>query len=212
MADNSDRFYSVENLTLDHADGIYRSGETLMLTGTLCRGGKPVTEGAVRVLLKWEGAEIGTADIPCTGAPFLFTYRSDKPGWIYFGIQVLDAEGKVVDHPGREIPQARKRLLVDEIGAIYDPEKIRFMGEAPADLEEFWAGERRKLDAVPFDTKIETLDSGDSAVELYAVTVQAGVDPTKYSFNVISAFGRQQFWICLALQRAMNLSPVLPSR
>ena len=176
MADNSDRFYSVENLTLDHADGIYRSGETLMLTGTLCRGGKPVTEGAVRVLLKWEGAEIGTADIPCTGAPFLFTYRSDKPGWIYFGIQVLDAEGKVVDHPGREIPQARKRLLVDEIGAIYDPEKIRFMGEAPADLEEFWAGERRKLDAVPFDTKIETLDSGDSAVELYAVTVQAGVD------------------------------------
>ncbi len=172
----NDIFYSVEDLKLDHPDGIYRSGETLQLTGMLCRGGKPVSEGALRIILKWEGKEIGMTDIPCTGAPFLFTYRSDKPGWIYFGLQVIYREGKIVDHPAREILQARKRLLVDEIGAIYDPEKLRFAGQAPDDLMEFWAEERRKLDRVPFDTVTEPLDSGDPAVELYSVTVQAGVD------------------------------------
>ena len=169
-------FYSVENFNLDRADAIYRSGETLHLTGILCRGGKPVTEGAVRIISKWEGAEIGSADFPCTGEPFHFTYRSDKPGWIYFGVQVIDANGNIVEHPGKEILQKRKIQQVDEIGAIYDPEKIRFLGKAPDDMLEFWAEERRKLDQVPFDTVIESLDSGDPAIELYSVAVQAGVD------------------------------------
>ena len=173
---DDEKFYTIDDLALDHADGIYKSGETLLLTGTLCRGGEPVTEGALRIVTKWEGVETGTIDIANTGAPFLFTFRSGRPGWIYFGFEVVDRDGKVVDHPARTIPQSRKNLLVSEIGAVYDPDKLRVCTPPPADLEEFWAKQRKKLDLVPFDTVIEPLDSGDPAVELVSVSVQAGVN------------------------------------
>ena len=44
--------YSLKNLNLNHADGFYKCGEKVVVTGQLLKAGKPVTEGKLRVLVK----------------------------------------------------------------------------------------------------------------------------------------------------------------
>ena len=167
--------YSIRRLKLNHNDALYKSGEEVVVTGRLTKGGAAVTGGKLRVTVKWEGRVVETKDLPCDGKSFKITYKGEKPGWVYFSFAVVGPDGNVVENPGAKAPQGKKKLLA-EIGAIYEPEKIRTKVEMPADFDEFWKGVRAKLDKVPFNTKLEKLDSGDPKIALYAVTVDAGAD------------------------------------
>ena len=71
--------YAIKDFTLDHKDGFYRCGETLTLTGQLTKAGKPVTDGKLRLLLKWEERNVSTIELPCDGKPFRITYNSRRP-------------------------------------------------------------------------------------------------------------------------------------
>lgn len=169
--------YSVKKLAQTRPDGIYKCGEKVVVTGLLLKGGIPVTKGKVRATIKWEGVKIATQELPCNGKPFRFTYAgSDKPGWLYFGIEVIDKNGKVVSRPLPRQPQFTKPTAVAEIGAMYEPEKIRAAETMPADFKEFWQAERAKLDRVPIEAKLKKLDFNDSKIELYAVAIPAGAD------------------------------------
>ena len=167
--------YTIRRLNLNHDDALYKCGEEVAVTGRLIKAGAAVKEGKLRVITKWEGFEVAQKDIPCDGNSFKVTYKSDKPGWVYFAFQVIGPDGKVVDKPAPKVFQ-NKPKLVGEIGAVYEPEKIRTAVEMPADFDEFWKGVRAKLDQVPFNAKLEKLDSGDPKIELYGVTVDAGAD------------------------------------
>ena len=167
--------YVIRRLKLNHNDAIYKCGEEVVVTGRLLKNASPVTEGKLRVITKWEGFEVGSTDIDCNGKSFKVTYKSDKPGWVYFAFQVIGPDGKVVENPAPKPPQGKKKLVA-EIGAIYEPENIRTAVEMPADFDEFWKGVRTKLDQVPFNAKLEKLDAKDPKIELYAVTVDAGAD------------------------------------
>ena len=168
--------YSVKNLNLDHADGFYKCGETVVVTGELLKGGKPVTEGKLRVLVKWENKELSQKDLPCDGKPFRVTFdKGEKPGWVYFGFQVIGPDGKLVEKPTGRILQ-NKKYQVGEIGAVFEPEKIRSSYPIPDDFMEFWRAERAKLDKVPFNAKVEKLKSDTPGIDLYSVIVDAGVD------------------------------------
>ena len=167
--------YAVQNLKLNHPEGFYKCGEEVVVTGQLVKAGEPVTEGKLRAVVKWEGKILSTDQLPCDGKPFRVTYKSDKPGWVYFGFQVVGADGKTVANPAKRVLQ-NKKFQVAEIGAMYEPEKLRVSYPLPEDFMEFWQAERAKLDKVPFDARVEKLDSGDPAVELYSVLLRTDSD------------------------------------
>ena len=167
--------YSIRQLKLSHPDGYYKAGEEVVVTGQLFKGKAPAVEGKLCVVTKWEGAAVDRKEIPCDGKPFSISYKSDKPGWVYFGFMVIGPDGKIIQKPGARIRQGKK-TQVAEIGAMYDWEKIRTAIEMPADFHQFWKDNRAKLDQVPFNAKLEKLNSKEKGVELFAVTVDAGVD------------------------------------
>ena len=168
--------FAVHRLKLDHPDGIYKKGETITVTGTLLKAKKPAPEYKLRVTTRWDSVKVVDArEFPCDGKPFEVTFKSDKPGWVYFTFQVIDADGKEVDMPAEKKVQGAKPKLVAEIGAMISPEELRTADECPADLEEFWKNERAKLDAVPMNPRLEKIDSGRPGIDLYTVKLDAGV-------------------------------------
>ena len=167
--------YSIRQLKMTHPDGYYKAGEEVVVTGQLFKGKAPAVEEKLCVVTKWEGKEIGRKDIPCDGKAFRISYKGDKPGWVYFGFMVKSPDGKIIQKPGAKVLQSKK-THVAEIGAVYDWEKIRTAVEMPADFKNFWKDNRAKLDRVPFNAKLEKLQTKKTGIELYAVTVDAGVD------------------------------------
>ena len=168
--------FSVRGLKLDHPDGFYRKGEEIVLKGKLLKAGKPAPDHKLRVNTIWESKKVvATQDFPCDGTPFEVRFKSDKPGWVYFTLQVIGPDGQVVKKPGRTVVQRRKKELVAEIGAMISPEEIRPADAIPADFDEFWAGEIAKLNAVPMNPRLEKIESGRQGIELYTVKLDAGV-------------------------------------
>jgi len=172
--------YNIKNFNLNKADGIYKAGETVVVTGLLASRNTPVTVGTLRCNIKWEGKVVETRDFPCDGKSFSVSYKADKPGWVYFEFLVLDKDGKEIPFPGRP-PQMRQRpklkRLVAEIGAIFEPEKIRSTFPCPSDLKEYWAKQRNRLAQVPMETVIQEIASPDPRVKLYTLEVKSVEEP-----------------------------------
>ena len=78
--------YSVRQLELNHPEGFYESGEEVVIAGQLFKGDVPTAGETLCAVTKWEGREVDRKEILCNGEPFRLTYRSDKPGWVYFGL------------------------------------------------------------------------------------------------------------------------------
>ena len=168
--------FTLEDLKLDRANGFYRRGEEIVVTGTLLKAGKPAPQYKLRAVTRWESVKVvATRDFPCDGKPFKITFKSDEPGWVYFAFQVIDANGKVVEVPGKKVLQRLKKKQVGEIGAMIDAEAIRPAEAIPEDFDEFWKNEIAKLDRIPMRPRLEVIDSGRKGIYLYTVKLDAGV-------------------------------------
>ena len=167
--------FKIHDFELNHADGIYKRGEEIVVTGTLLNADKPAQEFKLRTMTRWESIkDVATQEFPCDGKPFRVTFKSDKPGWVYFVFQVIDSNGAEVVNPSPKNPQG-KRKLVAEIGAMIAQEEIRAADECPADFDEFWKNERTKLDKVPMNPRLEKIASGREGIDLFTVKLDAGV-------------------------------------
>ena len=167
--------FSLQELNLNHPDGIYQKSEEIVVTGTLLKAGQPSPDYSLRVITTWESVKpVTSQDFPCDGKPFRVSYKNDKPGWVYFKFQVVGPDGQLVKEPAVKNPQGKKEL-VGEIGAMIAPEEIRVADEEPADFDEFWKNEREKLDKVPMNPRTEKIDSGREGIELFTVKLDAGV-------------------------------------
>ena len=161
--------FKIHDFELNHADGIYKRGEEIVVTGTLLNADKPAQEYKLRAITRWESLkDVATQEFPCDGKPFRVTFKSDKPGWVYFVFQVIDSNGAEVVDPSPKNPQG-KRKLVAEIGAMIAPEEIRAADECPVDFDEFWKNERTKLDKVPMNPRLEKINSGREGIDLFTV-------------------------------------------
>lgn len=171
-------------LELDKPDGIYRSGETATCSVLIFKDGKPLVGEKVRVLLRWEAQTVRTEDFVADGRPRTFSWRSDKPGWVYFGVQVLDGEGKPLKASSASSPTLRRRkaTIVAEIGALFSPDKIVSAVREPADFDEFWAKRRAEAEAVTGPPTLKELETTVAGVRLFAVTIPGprGLTATGY--------------------------------
>ena len=168
-------------IALDKADGIYRSGETAKCRVLLRKDGKALSGAKARLILKWEGKIIDRKVFDTTGEPLEFTYCSEKPGWIYFGFEILDDKGNPLR--GKEVQvHPRKPTIASEIGALFDPDKFVSPVREPADFDEFWAKRRAEVEAVDRPAALVELKSGIPGIKLFSVTIPCprGVTATGY--------------------------------
>ena len=138
---------------LDHPDGFYQVGQTATCTATLLKEGQPAAGEKFRCSVKQEGKVVETRDFESAGQPVTIQGTIDRPGWIYFGFEVLDTEGRPHEGPAY-FKHSRKPSIVGEIGAVFEPEKIRAVSTRPADFEVYWGQCRKQLDAVPLKAKL----------------------------------------------------------
>ena len=150
--------YKGHKIGMDHADGYYRTGETAICRVTLCQDGKPLVGTKARMIMRWESKTIEQKEFTTTGKPVEFSYKSDKPGWIYFGFEVMDANGKTLRGAGVQKHQA-KPTIVTEAGALFGADEIRTGIKRPEDFEKFWVDCRAKLDKVPIKPIYKPLDA-----------------------------------------------------
>ena len=155
---------------LDKADGFYKVGETATCSVKLTKDGKPLTGAKVRCTIKWECTPVAIKDFEATGKPVKFSYKADKPGWVYFGFEVLDENGEPIKGKSAQMRRG-KPTIVGEIGAIFDAENIRTGVKRPEDFERFWAERRAKLDKVPLEPKFTELHTRAPGIKLFAVEI-----------------------------------------
>lgn len=168
--------FEVAGLGINHANGIYKKGEEIVVTGTLLRNGKPAPEYKLRAVTKWENKVVASPTFPCDGTPFTVKYTSDKPGWAYFYFQVIGPDGKPVVEPVQNPIQRIKKTVAAEIGAMVAPEELTYPQECPADFDAFWKNELDKLAKVPIEPVVTKIDCNVKGIDLYTVSVPAGVD------------------------------------
>jgi len=157
-------------IRLDRRNGIYKVGDTITCRVKLAKDDKALSGTKARVTVKFEGKVVETKDFTTTGGMVPFTYEANKPGWVYFGVEVLNDEGKVLT--GKDVfryPQ--KKSIVLEIGAIINPNEVVAGAKRPADFEEFWAARRAKLNEVPIEAKLEPMKYRNDKIKLYKVTI-----------------------------------------
>ena len=157
-------------IELDKPSGQYQSGETVKCSVLLTKDNQPLKGVKARCTIKWESKPVEVKTFETTGKPVEFTYKSDKPGWVYFGVEILNEKGKPLSGKG-VFRYWTKPSIVTEIGAIFDADKIRSASPRPADFEAFWAERRAKLDKLPIEPELKELPCKVENVKLYALTV-----------------------------------------
>ena len=171
-------------IDLDKENGIYRVGETAVCRVLLRKDGVPLKGAKARLVRKWEGWKKQYTEFTTTGKPVEFTYKGVRPGWIYFGIELLDEDGNPLKASSSTFKalRGRKPTIVAEIGAMFSPDKIVSPVREPADFDEFWAKRKAEVDAVTAAPTLRELRSPEKGVKLFAVTIPCprGVTATGY--------------------------------
>lgn len=171
--------YSVE-VSLDKPDGFYTLGEETVCTATLMKDGQPAEGERLRCTVKRERAILRRDEFLCDGKPVEVSASMDRPGWLFFGFEIIGPDGEPLQGEGI-FKHRMKPTIVGEIGAMYDADQIKALDSRPADFDSYWASCRAKLDEVPLDpktTEVEVPAALRGKVRCYSVEVGClGVTP-----------------------------------
>ena len=162
--------FTGHKIELSRPDGYYRVGDTAVCSVTLGKDGKPLSGLGARCTIYWEGKEVERHDFMTAGKPVGFSYRSDRPGWVYFRFEVKDRNGNIQRGKG-VMNRSGKPTTVTEAGALFSADRIRTQVRRPADFEAFWADRRAKLDKVPIRPKYTALPDPEPGIKLFTVEV-----------------------------------------
>ena len=135
------------DLKVNKPDGVFKCGEKIVFSCRVLEDGKPVPGMEVRYKFMADNQRLERGKFISSGTWTKET-KLDYPGWVRMEFSIYDKNGKVIEIEGKRFGKSAK-LKAFGIGALTEPEKLLPVYPEPADFDEFWAGVRKELDAVP---------------------------------------------------------------
>ena len=138
--------YKLE-LGVNKPDGVFKCGEKIVFSCKVLEDGKAASGVEVRYKLMADNQRMVRGKFVSDGTWTKET-KLDYPGWVRMDFSIYGKDGKIIEMDGTRYG---KKIKVKNmgIGALTDPEKLLPVYPEPADFDEFWAGVRKELDAVP---------------------------------------------------------------
>ena len=138
---------------LDHAEAIYRVGETATFTFRLTENGKPLDEGAVTWITSKDGVPpLGKGQVKLKNGSASITAKLDEPGFLQCRAT---------------FDTAAKKSIVALAGAAFDPLQIKPSLPVPDDFDSFWAAQKAALAALPINARLTPVQSPSKTLEAY---------------------------------------------
>ena len=152
----------------DRADAVYKKGETATFIIELTSDGEPVNG----------------AKVPCELSTDNFGSSERQTVTIADGKAQVQAsrDGPCILWLRASLPQEGAKPVTAVGGAAFSPEGIRPSMPAPDDFDQFWADQKKRVDAIPANAKLEPMDSGIPNVELYSITMDNVNDTKIYGY------------------------------
>ncbi len=125
----------------DHADALYKAGETATFTIEASQDGKPVSEGKVVCVLSKDGMQ--------AQPPQTLNLKDGKATLI----------GKL-DEPGFLLMRATSEKASAMAAAGYDPLQIKPSMPVPEDFDSFWDAQKAALAQVPMKSTLTPVTTG----------------------------------------------------
>ena len=171
----ADKVHYTAHAELDKPDGIYRSGETARCRVDFYRNGEKY-HGRIRCRIFIENKMVSSRNADYQGKTLEFKIRCLHPGWVLFSFQILSSHDRALR--GEKLwKHPMKPSVVEDIGAVFDPDQLRRLAPRPKDFDAFWERQKAQLDKVPFRTEKKELpvpDAYKGKVRLFAVTLDIG--------------------------------------
>ena len=146
--------YSLSIVT-DHADAIYKQGESVVFKIKLLHDQKPEENNKVHWRISKDGVPpIQTGEAPVVNGAATVTGHLDEPGFLQ--CQAL-------------FQTPEKKNLTAVAGAAVDPLKIQPSMPAPDDFDAFWAAQKQKLAAIPINARLTPVTATPKGVESFDV-------------------------------------------
>ncbi len=148
----------------DHADALYKVGETATFTLEARQDGKPLVEGKVVCVLSKDGVQ--------PQPPQTLNVKDGKATII----------GKL-DEPGFLLLRATLGKASAMAGAGYDPLKLQPSMPVPEDFDAFWAAQKAELAKVPMKSTLTPVTSPSKPVEAFDVQIDCLGKPVSGYFG-----------------------------
>jgi len=133
---------------MNHPDGIYRTGETIVVSAQLLEDGKPVKDKLLRYVLSHDVNHVKTID-GSADTPVTIETTMDHPGWCRVLAFGMDQNKKMLTGT----VNGHHKDACFEIGAMVDPLAIKQGAPTPEDFTAFWTQQKAGLKQVPMDVK-----------------------------------------------------------
>jgi len=142
---------------------------------------------------------VASGKVPFTKAPFVYTTKLEKPGFVRIRATVVDKNGKryVKTFTGdattpegkaamNRFERTNKSVFFDG-GAGADIDTLKSHPE-PADFDAFWAKQYARLDRVPIKAELKEVPCNNKNARIYAVRIDcAGLRPVTGYLSVPAA-------------------------
>ena len=151
----------------------YHAGEEIVFTVTPMDLDGPIPPDTYQ--LEWlysdESGKFDKGMQPFTEEPFVYRTSLDKPGFVRLEVYVLGPDGKRFEKPflgDASTPEGRKAMnkyeksnkkVFFDGGAGVNVDQIRTLAEKPADFDEFWERQFKRLDLVPLKADLVEIGS-----------------------------------------------------
>ena len=165
-------------VTADHANGVYRVGET------------------VRWSVKWTGEGTAPEKVDYVVKRGGLTEQSKGSVALNKGVGTVEAKFEAPGALLLVLQGSRSRG-----GAIADPEKIKLSAKRPADFDAFWAAKLKELNSTPANPRLERVPSEKPGV-LYSKITMNNIRSTKIQGQTAQPAGKTKLPALLIVQWA----------
>lgn len=132
----------------------YQPGEEMVYTITLHTGNDKPGNWTLSYIRQGDDNKKFSGSAPAD-KPLVIKTSLDKPGFVSINVHLRDAKNKPVYYQYVHANgKTYKRNVSAFCGTAVQPEKLTDCGE-PADFDEFWAKQKKRLAAVPFAGKVQ---------------------------------------------------------